>query len=194
VAAKRQDAVDGRSAEIEEAVPVLGRPTEPGKPGGRGERLADIRERSQMRLKSLRLAIAAAALAAVAVPAAASAALSVNVSAQAPLLNNVTAFVPVNISCSPPALYGFPPSTSLNVTLQESVGKAIASGSAFTSFVCDGTVHFLRVPVSPSPFTGASFQQGDAVVTASASVFSFLSFESAAVGPQSIQLKKTKSV
>jgi len=147
-----------------------------------------------MRLTSLRLAIGVAVLAAAAVPAAASAALSVNVGAEAPLLNGATAFVPVNISCSPPSIYALPPSTSLSVTLQEAVGKAFASGSAFTTFVCDGTVHFLSVPVSPSSFTGASFRQGAAVVTANASVFSFPVFESVGVGPQSIQLKKAKSV
>jgi hypothetical protein len=136
-------------------------------------------------MKFLRLAIAAAAIAAVAVPAAASAAGSVSVGPTAPLLNNITAFIPVSVSCDNPFA-----TFNLFVTLKEAVGKSVASGNTGTTFGgCDGTVHLLSVPVSVAGTT--PFKQGAAVVTANASTF-FFPPESASAGPQSIQLEKTK--
>ena len=134
--------------------------------------------------------LAASVATALGAAAPASAAVTVSLPATADLSAQLLVNVPVTVTCGPADVTG----SSLSVQLSQAVRKQIAHGSVFRggmfgdlAFTCDGAPHPYPVTIVADS-SGPPFKRGDAVITATASVFGTTTDQGTA-GPQVIRLR-----
>lgn len=120
------------------------------------------------------------AAAALAVPAAASAAapnVDVAIVGTGDLVAGVEVRLPVEMTCDPLQAPPFgPPMANLSVTIQQRVGREIASGFAGLLPVCDGTPHTYVMGIRPGfgfPGPGLAFHGGRALATVTGTACNF---------------------
>lgn len=140
-----------------------------------------------MRRSLISFATVAATLVALVVPGLASAdpGVTVGLGSGATLQSRVLLTVPVTVSCDPVGDFF---SMSF-VSVEQASGTQIASGSGFLpTLTCDGAPHSYAASVVANA-AGPPFHGGQAVASASVSIFGSLGSEGGSAGPQAILVR-----